>query len=541
MGDAAMNVAASGGGGQRVVKEGWLQKRGEHIKNWRSRYFVLRDDGTLVGFKSKPDQQMAAAAQPLNNFTVRGCQIMSVDRPKPYTFVIRGLQWAAVIERTFHVETEQEREDWVAAIRYVAARLASEKQSQQQPTQMQHSSSSEDVDMESSGGGRSDSCGSVGVVSSDADGGSIDELSAKFSVQGTSSSIIFLQTLENFEFLKVLGKGTFGKVILCREKATGHLYAIKILRKEVIIRKDEVAHTLTENRVLRTTNHPFLISLKYSFQTADRLCFVMEYVNGGELFFHLRRSRVFGEDRTRFYGAEIISALGYLHSQGIIYRDLKLENLLLDKDGHIKIADFGLCKEDITYGRTTKTFCGTPEYLAPEVLEDNDYGRAVDWWGVGVVMYEMICGRLPFYNKDHEKLFTLIVMEEVRFPRTITNEAKDMLGGLLIKDPSKRLGGGPNDAKEIMDHAFFSSIDWSDLVQKKIPPPFKPQVTSDTDTRYFDSEFTGESVELTPPDQGFLGSGGGLNSIAEEQEHFPQFSYQESHSAATSSIVSINH
>ncbi|XP_076670424.1 AKT serine/threonine protein kinase [Andrena cerasifolii] len=540
MGDAAMNVAASGGGSQRVVKEGWLQKRGEHIKNWRPRYFVLRDDGTLVGFKTKPDQQMAAAAQPLNNFTVRGCQIMSVDKPKPYTFVIRGLQWAAVIERTFHVETEQERQDWVEAIRYVAARLAAEKQSQ-----MQHSSSLEDVDMDTSGGGRSDSSGSIGVVSSsDVDSGSIDELSVKFSVQGTSSSKSTGKkkvTLENFEFLKVLGKGTFGKVILCREKATGHLYAIKILRKEVIIRKDEVAHTLTENRVLRTTNHPFLISLKYSFQTADRLCFVMEYVNGGELFFHLRHFRVFGEDRTRFYGAEIISALGYLHSHGIIYRDLKLENLLLDKDGHIKIADFGLCKEDITYGRTTKTFCGTPEYLAPEVLEDNDYGRAVDWWGVGVVMYEMICGRLPFYNKDHEKLFTLIVMEEVRFPRKIGNEAKDMLGGLLVKDPSKRLGGGPEDAKEIMDHAFFSSIDWSDLVQKKIPPPFKPQVTSDTDTRYFDSEFTGESVELTPPDQNFLGSGAGLNSIAEEQEHFPQFSYQESHSAANSSIVSINH
>ncbi|KAG5308372.1 AKT1 kinase, partial [Acromyrmex insinuator] len=520
------------------------------------------------------------STQPLNNFTVRGCQIMSVDRPKPYTFVIRGLQWTTVIERTFHVETEQEREDWVAAIRfdfnstpasskmlnslmlhfsifylthfifliffcrYVADRLANEENQQQEQPQMEQSSSSEDVDMESSVGARSDSCSSLGVVSSDIDGGSIDELSAKFSVQGTSSSKSTGKkkvTLENFEFLKVLGKGTFGKVILCREKATGHLYAIKILRKEVIIRKDEVAHTLTENRVLRTTNHPFLISLKYSFQTADRLCFVMEYVNGGELFFHLSRSRVFGEDRTRFYGAEIISALGYLHSQGIIYRDLKLENLLLDKDGHIKIADFGLCKEDITYGRTTKTFCGTPEYLAPEVLEDNDYGRAVDWWGVGVVMYEMMCGRLPFYNKDHEKLFTLILLEEVRFPRTISNEAREMLGGLLIKDPSKRLGGGPNDAKDIMNHAFFSCINWTDLVQKKIPPPFKPQVTSDIDTRYFDSEFTGESVELTPPDQGCLGSGGGLNSIAEEQEHFPQFSYQESHSAATSSIVSINH
>lgn len=165
----------------------------------------------------------------------------------------------------------------------------------------------------------------------------------------------------------------------------------------------------------------------------------MEYVNGGELFFHLKRERLFGEDRTRFYGAEIISALGYLHEQGIIYRDLKvrrkfsdsydvdaraeslnscwkfqLENLLLDNTGHIKIADFGLCKEEITYGRTTKTFCGTPEYLAPEVLEDNDYGRAVDWWGVGVVMYEMMCGRLPFFNSDHDKLFKLILMGEVR-------------------------------------------------------------------------------------------------------------------------------
>ena len=540
MGDAAMNVAAVGGGSQRVVKEGWLQKRGEHIKNWRSRYFVLRDDGTLVGFKTKPDQQMAAAAQPLNNFTVRGCQIMSVDKPKPYTFVIRGLQWAAVIERTFHVETEQEREDWVEAIRFVATRLAAEAQSQ-----MQHSSSSEEVDMDTSGGGRPDSSGSFGVVSSsDMDNTGVNELFAKFSVQGTSSSKSTGKkkiTLENFEFIKVLGKGTFGKVVLCTEKATGHLYAIKILRKEVIIRKDEIAHTLTENRVLRTTNHPFLISLKYSFQTADRLCFVMEYVNGGELFFHLRHIRVFGEDRTRFYAAEIISALGYLHSHGIIYRDLKLENLLLDKDGHIKIADFGLCKEDITYGRTTKTFCGTPEYLAPEVLEDNDYGRAVDWWGVGVVMYEMICGRLPFYNQDHEKLFMLIVMEEVKFPRNISNEAKDMLSGLLAKDPSKRLGGGPEDAKEIMDHAFFSSIDWSDLVQKKIPPPFIPKVEDETDTRYFDSAFTGECVQLTPPDQNFLGSGAGLNSIAEEQEHFPQFSYQESHSAANSSIVSINH
>ncbi|XP_010083456.1 PREDICTED: RAC-beta serine/threonine-protein kinase-like, partial [Pterocles gutturalis] len=199
-------------------------------------------------------------------------------------------------------------------------------------------------------------------------------------------------TMNDFDYLKLLGKGTFGKVILVREKATGRYYAMKILRKEVIIAKDEVAHTVTESRVLQNTRHPFLTALKYAFQTNDRLCFVMEYANGGELFFHLSRERVFTEDRARFYGAEIVSALEYLHSRDVVYRDIKLENLMLDKDGHIKITDFGLCKEGITDGATMKTFCGTPEYLAPEVLEDNDYGRAVDWWGLGVVMYEMMCG-----------------------------------------------------------------------------------------------------------------------------------------------------
>ncbi|KAH8346058.1 hypothetical protein KR067_000418, partial [Drosophila pandora] len=481
-----------------VVKEGWLLKRGEHIKTWRQRYFTLHSDGALMGYRSKPNDSSSTQSEQLNNFTVRGCQIMSVDRPKPFTFIIRGLQWTSVIERTFAVDSELERQQWTEAIRNVSSRLIEMGEMAMSPSVQTDMA---DVDM-------------AGIAEV--------ELSEQFSVQGTTcnSSGIKKVTLENFEFLKVLGKGTFGKVILCREKATAKLYAIKILKKEVIIQKDEVAHTLTESRVLKSTNHPFLISLKYSFQTNDRLCFVMQYVNGGELFWHLSHERIFTEDRTRFYGAEIISALGYLHSQGIIYRDLKLENLLLDKDGHIKVADFGLCKEDITYGRTTKTFCGTPEYLAPEVLDDNDYGQAVDWWGTGVVMYEMICGRLPFYNRDHDVLFTLILVEEVKFPRNITDEARNLLAGLLAKDPKKRLGGGKDDVKEIQAHPFFASINWTDLVQKKIEPPFKPQVTSDTDTRYFDKEFTGESVELTPPDPT-----GPLGSIAEEPL-FPQFSYQ---------------
>jgi len=501
---AASTASASTSLTNNIVKEGWLFKRGEHIKNWRQRYFILKEDGQFIGFKSKPTAQ--DLTDPLNNFTVKGCQIMTADRPKPYTFFIRGLQMTTVVERMFHVESAAERSTWLEAIEGVKRRLEEVKEP----------------------GGAAGIGGMDEEMREQDDDDPFETIFAKRGeVQKKSGSKKV--TFENFEFLKVLGKGTFGKVILCREKSSNHLYAIKILKKEVIIKKDEVEHTMTENRVLQSTRHPFLIGLKYSFTTQDRLCFVMEYVNGGELFFHLSRERQFTEDRTRFYGAEIISAIDYLHKRGIIYRDLKLENLLLDKDGHIKIADFGLCKEDIQWGKTTKTFCGTPEYLAPEVLEDNDYGRAVDWWGVGVVMYEMMVGRLPFYNRDHDILFELILMEEVRFPKTITAEAKDLLGGLLIKDPLKRLGGGPEDAQAVKTHAFFNSINWSDLDKKRITPPFKPQVVSDTDTRYFDSEFTGESVELTPPDNfnSHL-----ISSIPEDQDedepgYFDQFSYQD--------------
>lgn len=305
-------------------------------------------------------------------------------------------------------------------------------------------------------------------------------------------------TLDDFDPIKLIGRGSWGKVMLSREKTTGSLYAIKILKKHVIISQNEVGHTLTESRVLRTTNHPFLVSLKYSFRDEERLCFVMEFAAGGELFYHLSQERKFCEDRTRFYAAEIVSALGYLHDQGIIYRDLKLENLLLDKDGHIKIADFGLCKDNIAFRDTTRTFCGTPEYLSPEVIEDNQYGRSVDWWSLGVLLYEMLCGSLPFSNRTTDILFREILLKPVCFPATLSDPAKHFLNGLLIKDPSKRLGGGPNDAKEIMIHAFFRGLDWQDLVDKKVTPPFIPQISSETDTRYFDRQFTAEPVNLTP-------------------------------------------
>uniref|UniRef100_A0A673LUW0 non-specific serine/threonine protein kinase n=1 Tax=Sinocyclocheilus rhinocerous TaxID=307959 RepID=A0A673LUW0_9TELE len=454
-------------------------RTGEYIKTWRPRYFLLKSDGTFIGYKERP-QDVDQLETPLNNFSVAQCQLMKTERPKPNTFIIRCLQWTTVIERTFHVESPEEREEWTKAIQTVSDSL------QKQEEEMMDASP-EHMDME-----------------------------------------MFLTkprlkvTMHDFEYLKLLGKGTFGKVILVKEKATGKYYAMKILKKEVIVAK--VSTNMRNISVLNLILSPVLSAgLKYSFQTHDRLCFVMEY-----LFFHLSRDRVFSEDRARFYGAEIVSALDYLHSErNVVYRDLKLENLMLDKDGHIKITDFGLCKEGITDGATMKTFCGTPEYLAPEVLEDNDYGRAVDWWGLGVVMYEMMCGRLPFYNQDHERLFELILMEDIRFPRTLAPDAKSLLSGLLKKDPQQRLGGGPDDAKEIMQHKFFTGIVWQDVYEKKLVPPFKPQVSSETDTRYFDEEFTGQTITITPP-----GQDDSMESFdSERRPHFPQFSYSASGTA----------
>ncbi|KAF6076518.1 AKT serine/threonine kinase 2 [Phyllostomus discolor] len=430
-----------------VIKEGWLHKRGEYIKTWRPRYFLLKSDGSFIGYKERPEAP-DQTLPPLNNFSVAECQLMKTERPRPNTFVIRCLQWTTVIERTFHVDSPDEREEWMQAIQMVANSLK------------QRGLGEDPMDYK---------CGSP------SDSSAAEEM--EVSVSKARAKV----TMNDFDYLKLLGKGTFGKVILVREKATGRYYAMKILRKEVIIAKDEVAHTVTESRVLQNTRHPFLTALKYAFQTHDRLCFVMEYANGGELFFHLSRERVFTEERARFYGAEIVSALEYLHSRDVVYRDIK-------------------------------------------VLEDNDYGRAVDWWGLGVVMYEMMCGRLPFYNQDHERLFELILMEEIRFPRTLSPEAKSLLAGLLKKDPKQRLGGGPSDAKEVMEHRFFLSINWQDVVQKKLPPPFKPQVTSEVDTRYFDDEFTAQSITITPPDR--YDSLGSLD--LDQRTHFPQFSYSAS-------------
>ena len=310
--------------------------------------------------------------------------------------------------------------------------------------------------------------------------------------------------LDHFNFLAVLGKGNFGKVMLAETKATKQLYAIKVLKKEFIIENDEVESTKSERDVFIIANrarHPFLLSLHACFQTETRVYFVMEYISGGDLMWHIQRGQ-FGTKRAQFYAAEVCLALKYFHENGVVYRDLKLDNILLTTDGHIKIADYGLCKKDMYYGSSTSTFCGTPEFMAPEILLDKKYGRAVDWWAFGVLIYQMLLQQSPFRGEDEDEIYDAILADEPLYPIHMPRDSVSILQKLLTREPEQRLGSGPTDAQEIMSHAFFRSVDWDDIQNKRLPTPFTPQIKNATDTSNFDQEFTSVTPVLTPVHSG---------------------------------------
>ncbi|KAM9307852.1 serine/threonine-protein kinase Sgk3 [Gastrophryne carolinensis] len=327
----------------------------------------------------------------------------------------------------------------------------------------------------------------------------------------------------DFEYLKLIGKGSFGKVILTRGKHDGRYYAVKILQKKVILNKKEQKHIMAERNVLlKNVKHPFLVHLHYSFQTSDKLFFVLDFINGGELFFHLQRERYFDEPRARFYAAEIACALGYLHSIQIIYRDLKPENILLDSEGHIVLTDFGLCKEGISTSDKTLTFCGTPEYLAPEVIKKQPYDNTVDWWCLGSVLYEMLHGLPPFYNRDTAIMYENILHKPLVMRPDISLTASSILEELLEKDPKQRLGTN-NDYEDIKLHPFFACLNWQDLVEKKIPAPYDPHVDGPDDISNFDTEFTSAMV----PDSVCISSDYSIvnASVEEADDAFVGFSY----------------
>ncbi|KAK4051080.1 Serine/threonine-protein kinase [Microbotryomycetes sp. JL221] len=296
----------------------------------------------------------------------------------------------------------------------------------------------------------------------------------------------------DFDFLRMIGKGTFGRVFQVRKKDTQRIYAMKVLSKREIVAKKEVAHTIGERKILqRSSDCPFLLGLKFSFQTDHDLYLVMDYKCGGELFHHLQKEGRFTEDRARFYTAEIVLAFEHLHKFDIVYRDLKPENILLDANGHVVLCDFGLSKPDLPSDALTNTFCGTTEYLAPEVLlDDHGYSKLVDFWSLGVLLFEMCCGWSPFYAEDTQQMYKLICFGKVKFPRGVIGEdGKQFVKGLLNRNPKHRLGA-QRDAAELKEHPFFKLINWEMLAARQIPPPFKPYVDSDESVANFDPEFT---------------------------------------------------
>eukprot|EP00127_Corallochytrium_limacisporum_P005290 Clim_evm21s202 gene=Clim_evmTU21s202 len=310
---------------------------------------------------------------------------------------------------------------------------------------------------------------------------------------------------KDFDLLKVLGEGGYGKVFLVRKNGgadCGKLFAMKVLKKATLVRKrKDTEHTKAERSVLQAVRHPFIVNLSYAFQTQGKLYLLLDYLNGGELFMQLEKVGVFMEPTAAFYLAQIVLALEHLHGLGIVYRDLKPENILLDDTGYAVLTDFGLSKEALHEpDDKTHTFCGTIEYMAPEVLTRQGHNKSVDWWSLGALLYDMMTGGPPFVANNRKKTMEKILKERLYLPHYLTNDAKDILRKLLKRNPNLRFGSGPNGVAQIKAHPFFRRIDWDKLLRKELDPPIKPQVEHDLDTQNFDTKFTSQLPIDSPCD-----------------------------------------
>ncbi|KAI8898866.1 kinase-like domain-containing protein [Globomyces pollinis-pini] len=300
-------------------------------------------------------------------------------------------------------------------------------------------------------------------------------------------------SLEDFAVLSVIGKGAYGQVFLVQKKVSNEYYAMKVLKKAtIVLHTKDTEHTKNERSVLEEIRHPFIVKLYFAFQTPSRLYLILNYASGGELFTYLTKERMFSEDVARFYISELLLALQHLHSIGIIYRDLKPENVMLDGEGHLMLTDFGLSKVAIN----AQTVCGTVEFMAPEIIDEKvAYTKSVDYWSMGIMLYDMLTGAPPFSGGNRKKIMEGVLKKKPNYPKYMTSQARDLCTKLLKKDPQHRLGSGPNGAEEIKKHAFFKKTNWTKLFNREITPPYVPDIKCPEDTSNFSAEFTNMSIE----------------------------------------------
>jgi serine/threonine protein kinase len=436
------------------AKEGWLYKQGSMLKGWKKRWFSLQ--GGRLSFSEKQGKKELGS--------IDVSQVASVQSG---TEGKRPVLRLSVPSRSYVLaaDTAREIQEWVAAL---APRAA----------------------------------------------GAPAAAPAPAPAPGPARK----PSLDDYLVLSPIGKGSFGTVQLVRSKLDRRLYAMKRMEKRLLQETDSVAQALTEKRVLFEVAHPFCVSAHATFQTPELIVMVLDYVPGGELFGRLKEEGKFGEGRARLYAAELALAIGHLHAHGFVYRDLKPENILVDRDGHLRITDFGLVKKVADAGATTSTFCGTPEYIAPEMLQQQPYTKAVDWWSYGVLFYEMLAGIPPFYDENTNRMYRRILSEEIKYPADFPPAARDFVGALCDRNPATRLGASERDVEEIKAHPFFAGVSWDMILRKQCTPEWVPHITSEHDTQFFDKE----ALEGAPTE-----AAAGTAVLASTQDQFKGFTCTE--------------